>query len=66
MDGLKVYILHVMLMEAKNCKDASETAKKFCRVYDQVLYTHIINMDIYTYTCRIHFDAMNKDEGRLL
>ena len=25
-----------------------------------VLYTHIINMHIYTYTCRIHFDAIIK------
>ena len=31
-----------------------------------LLYTHIINMHIYTYTCRIHIDAMNKDERRLL
>ena len=33
-----------------------------------LLYTHIINMLIYTYTCscRIHTDAMNNDERRLL
>ena len=26
------------------------------------LYSHIINMHIYTYTCRIHIYAMNKDD----
>ena len=31
-----------------------------------VLYTHIINMLIYTYTCWIHTDAMNNDEQSLL
>ena len=30
------------------------------------LYCPIINMHIYTYTCRIHIDTMNKDERRLL
>ena len=31
-----------------------------------MLYSHIINMHICTYTCRMHIDAMNKDERRLL
>ena len=33
-----------------------------------ILYSHIIDMLIYTYTCscRIHTDAMNNDERRLL
>ena len=33
-----------------------------------MLYSHIINILIYTYTCscRIHTDAMNNDERRLL
>ena len=30
------------------------------------LYSHITNMHIYTYTCRIHIDTMNKDERRTL
>ena len=35
MDKLKIYIRHVMLLEFKNGKSPSETAKKNSRVYAQ-------------------------------
>ena len=39
MKELKVHIPHVILWEFKNYKNATETAKKICSVYDQNIIT---------------------------